>query len=115
MFNRRGIIRISYDEMKRLEQDPKAQLILSLLFSKFFPFHIDNNFVKGEIVYSGYSPDFEEIEEGYAMPEYEVKMDFHNEDHAPKIHLESVYNCVISKCEKGKNYGTESTGLSIQE
>lgn len=44
--------------------------VLKAIFSKFFPLHIETNFFRDELKYSGISPDFEPVDEACACPEY---------------------------------------------
>lgn len=63
------------------EQDSS---ILSLVFSKFFPTHIENNFVTDELTYWGYSELFEVVKEGIVPPTYEIILTF-KRDEEPTI------------------------------
>ena len=67
MKRRCGIIRIT---MSLIENIDEYEPMLSALFSKFFPVHIDINMVTRVATYHGYSPGFDGILKGCVVPEY---------------------------------------------
>jgi hypothetical protein len=50
----------------------KFPQIMQKIFECFVPMEIENSFVRDIILYTGYSPDFEETPEGSFINEYEV-------------------------------------------
>lgn len=66
MKNRKGKIKLS---KAYIELDP---LSLLSLFSKFIPFHIENNYLEPCITYYGISELFDEVKEFDPIPRYDV-------------------------------------------
>lgn len=50
----------------------KFPQIMQKIFERFVPMEIENSFVRDTILYTGYSPDFEETPQGSFVNEYEV-------------------------------------------
>lgn len=68
MKHRYGRFKIDYDLLKSDELMAK----LLPIFGRFVPQHIDNRYDMRIIVYYGYSPDFELIDQCVTAPLYEV-------------------------------------------
>ena len=73
MKNRKGIIKINQPVIEQNKED------LLEVFRKFIPVTIDINMLVCQSIYWGYSPEFRELKEGEAIPEYEVLLT-RNED-----------------------------------
>ncbi|MNG66073.1 hypothetical protein D3C71_344190 [compost metagenome] len=69
MMNKLGRIEISDDFLNL-----KNAKILGALFSKFIPCHIDINARYRHIIYTGFSEQFEEVNEGFGIPLYVVEI-----------------------------------------
>jgi len=62
--NRLGIVKISQELVHDFD-------LMSLVFSRFVPLSVSYDFITGIFTYKGYSPEFEEIEEGCSIPLYD--------------------------------------------
>lgn len=49
---------------------------MKLLFSNFYPIHIERGAFDDSFIYSGYSEHFKEIKEGEPIPAYEAILHF---------------------------------------
>lgn len=83
MKNRKGIIKIN---QPFIEHNKEALL---KVFSKFIPVNIDANILICQSVYWGYSPEFRELKEGEAIPEYDVLF-IRNEDGTDSVEFKQI-------------------------
>ena len=83
-----GKIKFSYDLI-----DDELEL-LSFIISKlgFVALYIDNNFMTKNIDYYGYSPFFQEINEGEMVNEYEIIVTKDDNDEVEQIKIQNIDN-----------------------
>lgn len=83
MKNRKGIIKIN----QLFIEDNKEDLLK--VFSKFIPVAMDANVLVRQLAYWGYSPEFRELKEGEAIPEYDVLF-IRNEDGTDSVEFKQI-------------------------
>ena len=53
--------------------ETKQLAALQQAFALFFPVEIKNSFIENHMIYSGYSHQFDEVENGTTIPEYDIE------------------------------------------